>query len=279
MHPHDTEINTPVIHEHTSDARAVPQVDRAAGAEGQALPTQGHCASNLVDDFVVACRDFVRAIRADRLDATRMSATDHFVDPNELRAKSREEHGARIDQLHEQLLLLAHQAGYLTEVSRVLETIRYWLDAFEDWSYAPIEAHQRYRRERHNGSPLNGARTQLSAELNKLARYRTILSEAVKPSDTVGQATTTTHDSLGPSQEKAYCSYLWACSECSALAGKVDDDVYEWLLENGPAEYELPSRETWKRYLRDGRKWHGTQKHQRRSGRPHGRSVVRQCTL
>lgn len=274
MNLQDTEINTPVIHEHTSDALTVPQVDRAVEAEGQALPTQGHSASNLVDDFVVACRDFVGAIRADRRDATRMSVTDHFVDPNELRAKSREEHGARIDRLHEELLFLAHLAGCRTDVSGVLETIRYWLDAFERWSYASIEAHQRY-----NGSPLDEARTQFNAELNKLARYRTTLREAIKPSDTVSHTTATTHDRPRPSHERAYCSYLWACSECSDLADEPDDSVYDWLREHGPSEYELPSKESWKRYLRSGRALYGTQKHHRRTGRRLGRSVVEQHAL
>ncbi len=280
MHPHDTAINTPVIHERTSDARAIPQVDVAAGAEGQAFPTQGYCASNPVDDFVVACRDFVWAIRVDRQLATLMAAADHFVDRAELRAKSREEHGARIDRLHKELLHRADQAGCHTEVRRVLETIRYCLEAFEDWSYAPIEADQRYRREPHNGRPLDKAQTQLNSELNiLLAHYRTIPSEAVKSSDTVSQATATTHDSLPPSKEKAYWSYESACSECPDLEDKSDDDVYDWLHEHGPPEYELPRKETWKRYLRAGRKLNRNQKHQRRSGRHLGRSVVRQHDL
>lgn len=279
MHPHDTAINTPVIHERTSDARAIPQVDVAAGAEGQAFPTQGYCASYPVDDFMMACRDFVWAIRVDRQLATLMSATDHFVDWAELRAKSREEHGARIDRLHEELLHRADQAGCHTEVRRVLETIRYCLEAFEDWSYAPIEADQRYRREPHNGRPLDKAQTQLNTELNNLAHYRPILSEAVKSSDTVSQATATTHDSLPPSKEKAYWSYESACRACPDLEGKHDDDVYEWLREHGPSKYELPSIETWKRYLRAGRKLRGTQKHQCRSGRHYGRSVVREHDL
>ncbi len=279
MHPHDTAINTPVIHERTSDARAIPQVDVAAGAEGQAFPTQGYCASNPVDDFVMACRDFVWVIRVDRQLATLMAAAGHFVDPAALRAKSREEHGARIDRLHKELLHRADQAGCHTEVRRVLETIRYCLDAFEDWSYAPIEADQRYRREPHNDRPLDKAQTQLNTELNNLAHYRTVLSKAAKFSDIVSQATSTTHDRLRPSQRKAYWSYESACSECPDLAGKHDDDVYDWLCEHGPSEYELPSRESWKRYLRAGRALLGTQKNQRRSGRDLGRSVVRQHDL
>lgn len=279
MHPHDTAINTPVIHERTSDARAIPQVDGAAGAEGQAFPTQEYCASNPVDDFVVACRDFVSAIRVDCQLATLMSATGHFVDRAKLRAKSRKEHGARIDRLHAELLLRADQAGRHTEVRCVLETIRYCLDAFEDWSYAPIEADQRYRREPHNDRPLDKAQTQLNTELNNLAHYRTVLSKAAKFSDIVSQATAITHDSLPPSKEKAYWSYGSACSECPDLEDKSDDDVYDWLREHGPPEYELPSRESWKRYLRAGRALLGTQKHQRRSGRHLGRSVVRQHDL
>ncbi len=81
MNPQDTANNTPVIHEHTSDARTVPQVDRAVEAEGQALPTQGHCASNPVDDFM-ADRDHPKvATRAKRKTTTpaEPSAVDKFA--------------------------------------------------------------------------------------------------------------------------------------------------------------------------------------------------------
>lgn len=70
MNPQYTANNTQVIHEHTSDAHTIPQVDKAAGAEGQALPTQGQCVSNPVDESMVASRDSEKAIRADRLAAT-----------------------------------------------------------------------------------------------------------------------------------------------------------------------------------------------------------------
>ena len=81
MHLHDTEINTRMIHEHTSDARTIPQVDEAAGTEGQALPTQGQCVSNPVDDFV-ADRDHPKvATRAKRKTTTpaEPSVVDKFA--------------------------------------------------------------------------------------------------------------------------------------------------------------------------------------------------------
>lgn len=52
-----------------------------------------------------------------------------------------------------------------------------------------------------------------------------------------------------------------------------DREAYEWLEENGRPEYELPCFETWHRYVREGRKNRGTQKHSRRAGRT-GRSIV-----
>lgn len=72
---------------------------------------------------------------------------------------------------------------------------------------------------------------------------------------------------LPPAQEKAYQSYWYAIKKCSEIANKKDKDVYLWLKENGPADYDLPSFNTWSRYVRDGRKLHGTHKNSPRAGR------------
>jgi len=89
---------------------------------------------------------------------------------------------------------------------------------------------------------------------------------------------------LEPAYRKAYYAYQHAESK----AGKclADDEAYDFLKENGIddesdqeepglTDYELPSRETWKRYLREARKALGEQKHRRR-GRPTiTRSIVK----
>jgi hypothetical protein len=84
---------------------------------------------------------------------------------------------------------------------------------------------------------------------------------------------------------KAYYAYQYAESK----AGKclADDKAHDFLKENGidengshldePAltDYEVPSRDTWKRYLREARKALGEQKNRRR-GRPTiTRSIVK----
>ncbi len=84
-------------------------------------------------------------------------------------------------------------------------------------------------------------------------------------------------DGLTKSQRLAYQSYQYAINQNQDLPEANDNDVYNWLKENGFSEddsYELPSLETWKRYLRYGRKAHGTQKNTRRKGRT-GRSIVK----
>jgi hypothetical protein len=79
---------------------------------------------------------------------------------------------------------------------------------------------------------------------------------------------------LTKAQRVAYHSYEYATSEKPTLAEAKDDDVYDWLKENAFPEYELPSRETWKRYVRHGRKADNKQKNIPRTGRT-GRSIVK----
>lgn len=75
---------------------------------------------------------------------------------------------------------------------------------------------------------------------------------------------------LTPAQERAYQSYVITESQ---LTKCTDHEAYDWLVENGIQDYDLPSFETWQRYVRKGRKYYGTQKNESRKGRT-GRSIV-----
>ncbi|MCH9715962.1 MAG: hypothetical protein K0U90_05615 [Planctomycetes bacterium] len=65
--------------------------------------------------------------------------------------------------------------------------------------------------------------------------------------------------------EKAYRSYEFA--ESSMGLDCTDEEAYRWLEENCLCEYELPSYQTWSRYLRVGRKHYGTNKNTPIAGR------------
>lgn len=76
---------------------------------------------------------------------------------------------------------------------------------------------------------------------------------------------------LTPSQQTAYQS----CQFAESKIGKCTDrEAYDWLREEGPQEYDLPAFDTWRRYVRAGRKLHGAQKNTSRKGRI-GRSVIK----
>lgn len=78
---------------------------------------------------------------------------------------------------------------------------------------------------------------------------------------------------LTKAERLAYQSYDDAITQEPKLADATDKEVYDWLKENGPPDYELPSCETWKRQVRAGRKHHGTQKNTLRAGRT-SKSIV-----
>jgi hypothetical protein len=95
--------------------------------------------------------------------------------------------------------------------------------------------------------------------------------------DVAGQQAPKGKPKLSTKAEAAYQSYEMAVR---ALAQNDDDkrptlaQAYEWLKENGPSDYELPrERETWKRYVREGRNHYGTQQNRPRAGRT-SRSIV-----
>lgn len=71
--------------------------------------------------------------------------------------------------------------------------------------------------------------------------------------------------------EAAYQSFETAAKSADKLLS--DQEAYNWLKENGPAEYELPEFQTWQRYVRQGRAFYGMQKNAPRGGRK-GRSIV-----
>lgn len=125
---------------------------------------------------------------------------------------------------------------------------------------------------------------------DKVEKMETFLSDCVnnilhgereaekKPTEASGgetkPKTTQDVDGLTKAERMAYQSYEHAISKKTELAEAKDDDVYNWLKENGLPDYELPSRDTWKRYVRQGRLTHGTQKTTQRKGRT-GRSIVK----
>lgn len=84
--------------------------------------------------------------------------------------------------------------------------------------------------------------------------------------------------SLEVRYEKAYQSYCYAVEKNTGI--ETDKQAYDWLKENGceDEDYQLPSFETWQRYVQSGRKYHGTQKNKPRGGRT-GRSVVQRKDL
>ncbi len=72
--------------------------------------------------------------------------------------------------------------------------------------------------------------------------------------------------------EQAFREYKLATQE---LEGHPKDrDVYDWLKRNYPKDHELPTFDTWARYLRKARRFHGDRKNNPVAGRG-GRSLIR----
>jgi len=87
-----------------------------------------------------------------------------------------------------------------------------------------------------------------------------------------------------PSILNAYRSYKRGERQVSDNA--TDREVYEWLKENDPdwrghdlRDYELPSFQTWDRYVRKGRRPLGEQKYHPRAGRQQSGSSVRRSDI
>jgi len=79
---------------------------------------------------------------------------------------------------------------------------------------------------------------------------------------------------LSPTYERAYQSYMYAEQEIVTNTPNTevtDRAAYDWLKENGIEDdvYDLPAFDTWRRYVRKGRKHYRTQKNTPRAGRSH----------
>ncbi len=102
--------------------------------------------------------------------------------------------------------------------------------------------------------------------------------EPVKPVVDEGQPENTAESSLTKSELSAYLSYEYATSKEPKLADATDKEVYDWLKKNGVDDYTLPRFYAWCRYVRTGRKHHGTQKNTPRAGRS-GHSIAQSGQL
>jgi hypothetical protein len=72
----------------------------------------------------------------------------------------------------------------------------------------------------------------------------------------------------------AWLSAQRAISVEPSLGDKTDGEVYEWISVHAEDDYELPDNpETWRRYLREARRFLKQQKNQRRAGRT-GKSIL-----
>jgi hypothetical protein len=111
----------------------------------------------------------------------------------------------------------------------------------------------------------------------KFEREQSYLA-GVSKSDTGATVTENPLESAGRWVKRAYASYLLA--KQTLPGNPTDRVVYEWLNENDPdwrigdlMDYELPSLQTWIRYVGDARNITGTQKNTPRHGRDGSGSV------
>jgi hypothetical protein len=79
---------------------------------------------------------------------------------------------------------------------------------------------------------------------------------------------------LSPTREKAYRQYRCVVDSSALGPNPTDREVYGWLDRHNDGD-EMPSLDSWQRYLGDARYYYGTQKRKPRRGRPHGKSIVR----
>lgn len=105
---------------------------------------------------------------------------------------------------------------------------------------------------------------------NLLAKKLRTIAEMAREDLPLEKPQKITDDGLTRSQRLAYQSCQYAINQNPNLAEASDNDVYNWLKDNGFSEddsHKLPSRETWKRYVRHGRKADNKQKSIPRTGR------------
>ncbi len=110
----------------------------------------------------------------------------------------------------------------------------------------------------------------ICAEIYKnLEKPYEIISEQMKSAEKKQNG-----DGLTKVERLAYQSYEYAVDKNPKLADETDEKAYDWLKQNwSNADYELPTFETWVRYVREGRKAFGKQKNTSRAGR-NGRSTI-----
>jgi len=118
----------------------------------------------------------------------------------------------------------------------------------------------------------------LLKEIEELEADKKFLQEALGNSikTTSPKNTDATDDdskelALPRAHQVAYQSFVFAESKIGRCT---DRQAYEWLEEERLEGHELPAFETWQRYVRIGRKHHGTQKNTSRKGRSGG-SVIK----
>lgn len=107
-----------------------------------------------------------------------------------------------------------------------------------------------------------------AAQLATALREIALLGPVPEPPDNSGRT-------LPPRAEIAWNSYELATQELMKTSDDppTDDEAYQWLQENGPSEYKLPTLGSWKRNVRLARSAYGRQKNTIRYGRS-GRSIV-----
>lgn len=87
-------------------------------------------------------------------------------------------------------------------------------------------------------------------------------------------------DDLRRCHRMAYLAFVYA--ETQAERTLTDRDAWEWLDDHGAdavagmGDYELPTLDTWARYLREARRVLDARKNTPRAGRATGRSIVRE---
>lgn len=120
--------------------------------------------------------------------------------------------------------------------------------------------------------PFRELRWRILERLGESAKPQSVVPIAANPETGAASSGRNGNDqSLSVVSERAYQSFRLAEAQ---IGDATDREAYDWLKENGPEGYELPAFETWKRYVRQGRKHYGAQKNRPRSGRT-GRSIVR----
>ena len=85
---------------------------------------------------------------------------------------------------------------------------------------------------------------------------------------------TTTEETPGAESARFTTAYeSFELAERNAGHKLTSKQAYEWLRENGPAHYRMPTFQTWNRYVRQARTSRGQQKNTPRGGRT-GRSIA-----